>query len=198
MKQENKLPQKAHPLIKPNMPTPKNKDQKKCRCGNPYIKLTPLQNKCFDCIIKKAKEKTAKKHRAEHREAKEKIKTRADYLRETQTVINKYVRLRDQGQPCISCDKPDNGQHQRHASHYRSVGACSALRFDLTNVHASCQQCNSHKAGNVIEYRIRLVKKLGIEKVEWLEAQNQITTYDIDYLKRLKKIFAKRCRKLQT
>jgi len=36
-------------------------------------------------------------------------------------------------------------------------------------VHKQCVSCNRFKHGNLIEYRINLVKKIGIKKVEWLE-----------------------------
>ena len=191
-----KIPSKKVPLKKNLFHSTKpqlEENQKKCRCGNIFKQTNTLQKICITCAIKKAKVKEKKEKRKEIRETKEKLKTRSQWLKEAQTAFNKYVRLRDNGKPCVSCDKPDNGQHQRHASHYRSVGACSNLRFNLNNCFASCMQCNSHKAGNVVEYRIRLVKKLGTEKVEWLESQNQITSYEIDYLKRLKRIFVTKC-----
>jgi len=108
--------------------------------------------------------------------------------------VNKYVRLRDKGKPCISCGKLDDGTHQRHASHYRSTAACSSLRFNTKNIYASCQQCNTTKSGNLIEYRISLIKNHGEELVHWLESQNDVVRYDIEYLKRLKKIFNKKIR----
>ena len=70
--------------------------------------------------------KRDKDKRIELRQAKERIKPKSEHARELQTLVNKYVRLRDKGRPCISCEKPDDGSHQRHASHYRSVGACSS------------------------------------------------------------------------
>jgi len=128
---------------------------------------------------------------------KEKLKTVSDYAAEAQTSVNAYIRLRDKGKPCISCDRPDTGDHQRHASHYRSRGACSQLRFNLDNIHASCATCNNHQSGNLIEYRIRLIKKLGSEKVQWLESQNEITRYSKSYLIRLNKVFKKRVKQLK-
>lgn len=152
----------------------------------------------LDCMTKagmeKADEAAEKKKRREARQAKEGVKTRSELAREAQQVVNAYVRLRDKGRPCISCDKPDDGSHQRHASHYRSVGACSALRFNLKNIHASCQQCNTAKSGNIIEYRIRLRNRFGDELVDWLEGQNGPSRYSPEYLRRLKRVFSKRVR----
>jgi len=135
--------------------------------------------------------KEEKAARAQHRADKDRVKTLAQWKREAQSAFNSYIRARDDGLPCISCDQ-SSSIGQRHASHYRSVGACSQLRFNTFNVHASCAQCNGMKSGNILEYRIRLIKKLGADRVEWLECQNQPTKYDVEYLKRVKRIFTKR------
>ena len=149
------------------------------------------------CAIEVVKEAEKKKQRKQLKEGRERLKTLSNHLNEAQKACNAYIRERDKGEPCISCDKPDNGQHQRHASHYRSVGACSVLRFNVFNIHASCSTCNSVLSGNLLEYRIRLIKKLGSERVEWLECQNGTIKYEVDYLKRLKAIFRKRTKLLK-
>lgn len=163
-----------------------------------------IQKKGFcglDCLAEHGREKAQKRREAKNREyvrkGREKLKTRSDYAREAQQAVNAYVRLRDMGKPCVSCDKPDDGTHQRHASHYRSVGACSSLRFNLKNIYASCQQCNTAKSGNIIEYRLRLRERYGSDLVEWLESQNGEARYSVDYLKRLKRVFNKRVRMLK-
>jgi hypothetical protein len=133
----------------------------------------------------------------ETRQMKKAIKSKADWMREAQDAFNGFIRVRDAGRPCISCDKPNDGYHQRHASHYRSVKACSALRFNTWNVHASCMQCNAILSGNLVEYRVRLTKKIGAGRVELLDNCNDIARYDIEYLKRVKRIFTKRANMLK-
>jgi len=135
--------------------------------------------------------------KAEHKKARERIKTRQKWLSEAQAAVNAYVRERDKGKPCISCGKPDNGQHQRHASHYRSVKACSILRFNCGNIHTSCATCNTMLSGNLLEYRIRLVQQKGAEFVEWLESQNDIKRYEIDELKDIKEDYKQKLKLLQ-
>jgi len=147
--------------------------------------------------IARARSDTEKRNRRKQADAKESIKTRSQWLREAQTSINSYVRLRDEGKPCISCDKPDSGKRQRHASHFKSVASNSALRFNLNNIHASCAPCNNHLSGNIGEYTPRLILKIGQDKYDWLLTQNQPVKYDIDYLKRLKTVFNKRVRHLR-
>lgn len=173
-----------------------------CRKEIPSIKISDFaQSKGFCDLdhmskhgLAKARATINRQRKAKHREEKERIKTRQDWLREAQSAVNAYVRERDRGKPCISCDKPDNGLHQRHASHYRSVKACSILRFNLRNIHASCATCNAVLSGNLLEYRIRLVRMKGSDFVEWLENQNQPITYSVEYLKRVKSIFLRRTR----
>lgn len=146
----------------------------------------------------KKQENEKQKSQAWQKDLKNRIKTNtvepekvSDWLKKCEKEVNKYIRLRDHGEPCISCDWPDDGSNQRHASHFRSVGACSSLRFNLFNIHASCAQCNTSKSGNIGEYRPRLVEKIGLAKVEWIECQPKQFRYDLSYLKKLHKTFKK-------
>ena len=115
---------------------------------------------------------------------KEKLKSRADHLRETQTVFNEWIRLRDATLPCVSCGRHHDGQY--HAGHYRTVGANPELRFEPLNVHKQCAPCNNHKSGDIVNYRIELVKRIGVDKVDWLEGPHSARKYTIDELKVMK------------
>jgi hypothetical protein len=176
---------------------------KKCKfCGDEFEQARPMQNVCSpDCAyklveqkkIKKAakaikdKEKELKKHL---RESKEKLKTKGQLAKEAQAAFNKYVRLRDKDLPCISCGRHHQGQY--HAGHYRSVGSAPHLRFNLWNNHRQCAPCNTHLSGNLINYRMNLIKRIGEEKVDWLESANFSNKYSEEYLRRIKKIFTKK------
>jgi len=150
-----------------------------------------------DQQIARKKAATARQERAQTKEARERIKTAAKWRAEAQKACNDYIRARDKGLLCVSCDKPDDGSHQRHASHYRSVKACSALRYHPWNIHASCAQCNAHMSGNLLEYRIRLVRRYGQERVDWLESQNDVTRYTIADLKRIKQEYKDKLKELR-
>ena len=115
----------------------------------------------------------------------------SDWLKKVEKLVNKYVRLRDKGKPCISCDWPDDGSNVRHASHFRSVGACSSLRFNTWNIHGGCAQCNKIKSGNISEYRPRLIEKIGINRVDWIECQPKQYRHELDHLKKMYKTFKK-------
>ena len=171
---------------------------KKCKvCSYKFIPRNTTQVVCSpNCALKLSKQKAIKDWDKVTRKRKLKIKTRLKWLSEAQTVFNSYIRQRDQKLPCISCGIPNNGKHQRHASHYRSIGSSSHLRFCLNNVHASCMKCNSHLSGNITDYRVGLIKKIGIEKVEGLEVNNFIAKHDIEYAKRIKSIFKEKLKRI--
>ena len=118
------------------------------------------------------------------------MKTLRQLANEAQEKVNLYVRLRDAKEGCISCEKPASWDGQWHASHYRSVGAASAVRFNLWNIHKACSVCNHHKSGNIAEYTPRIISKIGQEKVDWLNSQNDVVKYTREYLIRIKKVFS--------
>lgn len=165
---------------------------KKCRvCRETYTPSKPLQIVCgIPCSVLHAKQKGEKERKAlaqierkAIREAKEKIKPRAAYMKETQSAFNAWVRARDADQPCISCGRHHQGKYD--AGHYRSVGSNPALRFEPLNCHRQCVPCNQHKSGNAIEYRIGLVARIGAEKVAWLEGLHEPKKYTIEDLQQI-------------
>lgn len=164
-------------------------------CGREVIKRTyGLCDSCYyDWLINtepgrvklhkatlKAKKEVKKAEQAELRAKKEKLKTRSEWLADLQKVFNQYIRKRDEGNGCISCGTTSG---QMHAGHYRSVGAAPELRFEELNVHVQCATCNNYLSGNLIEYRINLVKKIGSEKVEWLEGSHDPQKLTIQEIK---------------
>lgn len=175
---------------------------KKCRvaaCGVSFIPLRLGQAVCSPaCAIPDAPKNQDRAHKAiaqrERRDIKvrkEKLKSRADHLREAQAAVNEYVRLRDAHLPCISCDSTPNDNDlmtgsRWDAGHYRSVGACPELRFEPLNIHRQCVKCNRNLSGNAVEYRIRLVQRIGAEKVVWLEGLHPACKYTVDEIKAIK------------
>ena len=123
-----------------------------------------------------------RKVRKERREA---VKRKSEWLADLQALFNKYVRLRDVAEGCISCDKPPEWPGQWHASHYFSRGHSSALRYNLWNCHKSCSVCNNHLSGNKDGYTPSIIFKIGATRFEWLvrhKADN--TCHSIDWIKR--------------
>ena len=176
--------------------------EKTCKaCKGRFAPSRPMQVACGpQCAIAYAQTTRQKKERQqatqERAEARKKLKTRADYVREAQAAVNRYVRLRDRDKGCVSCDRPATWNGQWHASHFRSVGAASSVRFNLWNIHKACSVCNHHLSGNLSEYRPRLVVLIGQDRVDWLDSQNQVVRYEIEYLERLKRVFNKRANRI--
>ena len=95
-----------------------------------------------------------------------KKKTVPKLLGEAQKIFNRWVRERDQDEPCISCGK----WHDKwDAGHYVPQGSSSFLRFHEDNVHKEGSYCNAFDKFHLVGYRKRLIEKIGIDKVEWLE-----------------------------
>ena len=157
-----------------------------------------------------AKQKAAQRQRTEEkagrqrRKAKrESFKTKAQWDKEAQSAFNRYIRIRDEGKECVSCGNPLIGKSNYltgsaiDASHYRSRGAASHLKFNVFNVHSACTRCKRQLSGNAVEYRIRLIERIGQERVERLESDNDPRRFDIPYLQRIKSIFTRKARALE-
>lgn len=163
---------------------------KRCKvCRSEFVPRQSFQAFCsVECGVKLAQDKQSKERarvdkaeRAEIRQAKERIKSRGDHLKDAQTAFNAWIRERDAALPCISCGRHHEGQY--HAGHYRTTAAAPELRFEPLNVHKQCAPCNNHMSGNIVEYRINLVKKIGAEAVEWLEGPHEPAKLTIDDIK---------------
>lgn len=134
--------------------------------------------------------------RADIKVRKEKLKSRADHLKDTQHAFNAWIRARDAGQPCISCGTTADVQYC--AGHYRTTGSCPELRFEPLNVHLQCNKnCNLWKSGNLLGYRPGLIKKIGIEAVEWLEGPHEPKKYTVEQLKAMTAEYRAKTRELK-
>jgi len=184
---------------------PRAKTCQNAECGATFTPLRAGQKVCGPkCALamapvnqEKARKAIDQRERREIQVRKQSLKSRADHAREAQTVINRYVRLRDAHLGCASCDRPASWAGQWHCSHFRSVGAAQHLRFNLWNMHKACSICNNHLSGNIAGYRPRLIEKIGQEKVDWLEGNHSIARHDIPYLMRIKAIFTKKAKRIE-
>jgi hypothetical protein len=176
--------------------------KRKCRHCKEYSNVAegikvPLGFFCgMDCVVEHAKKgaraSSDKRKKETLTKLRAELKTASEWRTEAQTAFNAYVRYRDRDLPCISCDA--SGDHDGlggywDAGHYRSRGAAKHLSFHQHNCHKQCHKCNRYLSGNVVEYRIRLIKRIGLDKVEALECNNDTVKHDITYLRRIKQIF---------
>ena len=191
----------------------KQRKLKKCRvaeCGASFVPARLGQAVCSPaCAIldapknlDRARKSLAQVERREIKVRKEQLKSRADHLREAQAAVNEFIRLRDAHLPCISCDSTPNDHDlmtgsRWDAGHYRSVGACPELRFEPLNIHRQCVRCNRNLSGNAVEYRIRLVLRIGVDKVDWLEGSHSARKYTVDEIKTIKADYRAKTRELK-
>ena len=145
---------------------------KKCKeCRDPFEpRFSTLEKYCWkhECKFIEAMQKVEQKKKSESKEwseRKSKLKkemlTVQDYLKLAQQVFNQYIRKRDEGKNCISCQKPPL---KKNAGHYFNANNHWNVRFDELNVHLQCEACNTYLSGNLIEYGINLEKLIGADE----------------------------------
>jgi hypothetical protein len=169
----------------------------KCKnCKDKFEPIKFLQKYCLkdDCVRVWVESEKAKQWKKTKAKAKQDLMTLSDYLKLTQQVFNKYIRLRDKNQLCISCQKPPKKQN---AGHYFSSGGHSNVRFDEDNVHLQCEHCNTFLSGNLLNYQIEIEKRIGADKLIELQAKAHIVKkWSIDELKELIKEYKKKIKEL--
>jgi hypothetical protein len=119
-------------------------------------------------------------------EAKNKLKTQAQLRNPIKLHFQKWVRMRDIKEPCISCGttkaKWDGG-------HYLKAEIYSGVIFDERNVNKQCSYCNQYLDGNTAAYRQGLIKKIGLEAVialEELANETRTKKWTIEELQQIK------------
>jgi len=165
---------------------------RKCKvCGDKFeAKYNTIQPTCsVPCAIIYGKKVRDKSYKAASKAFKKVVRDndRSWHIKTCQTAFNRYIRLRDRDEPCISCQRYHQGQY--HAGHFKSIGSAGELRFIEANCHKQCSVCNNHKSGNVGEYKINLIKKIGADAVEWLEGPHKAKKYTIEELKELTALY---------
>ena len=101
-------------------------------------------------------------------EEKKNRKSLSSEIQKTQTLVNKYVRLRDYGKPCISQNIPYKKDFD--AGHLYSKNTYSAIRFHLDNIHGQSIYANRYLEGDFDNYLLNLPSRIGKEKVVALES----------------------------
>ena len=140
-------------------------------------------------------------------------KSRSDWIAEAQKWFNKFIRLRDAKENCISCGMPEweivAGTPINQVGgiwdtgHYLSRGAYPELRFDESNCHKQCKRCNAGagrfaaKSKTVTQrYRVNLIKKIGLAEVERIEGPQLPLKLTIPEIQELIKTYKAKCKEL--
>jgi len=188
---------------------PKVLKPKKCKnCRGTFTPISSLSQACgLECAIALVDKEKAKAARAkrlqEHRADKvkrEKLKNIATLIREAQVAFNAFIRERDKqaGHRCISSNRPlDWSGNGVDAGHYRSRGAAPHLRFNEANCHAQSKQDNRYGSGNVVEYRLNLIARIGLAAVEALEADNTVHKWTREELIEIKATYQRKLKELR-
>ncbi len=171
------------------------------RCRNCKEKFEPVRfnqkycfNKmCVDAWVQEAKVKDWKKTKAK---MKAELMTLQDYIKLAQITFNKYIRLRDKGNVCISCQKIPK---KENAGHFYNANNHYNVRFDENNVHLQCEHCNTFLSGNLINYRENLLKKIGAEEFNVLEGKSKVTRkFTKEELKEIIETYKKKIKQYET
>lgn len=152
-----------------------------------------------ECIKEFLGQIKADKWKVEKVVLKEKLKTLGQYESEAKKSFQKWIRLRDFGKPCISCNKvtPD-----MDGGHFKKAEIYSGVIFNEMNCHSQCRKCNRFLNGNELNYRQGLIERYGLDyadKIELLANETRVnkftkneliakkTQYDLKFKEQFKK-----------
>lgn len=161
-------------------------------CDEPFRLYRTTQKVCSSiCAVKLAQTpKKTKEEKIRVKEMIEKTRTIPELRKKLEYEFNRFIRIRDLGADCISCDKKLTDIRYYHAGHYYSAGHHSNLRFNENNVHGQCIECNTHLHGNLIKYRKKLENKIGAQELEELDEIAYLTKkWNREELLKLTKVY---------
>lgn len=168
-------------------------------CIDPWIAAQTAKQ----ARAREAKRKAAAKvERAQIKARRRNLETIPELIKKAQYAFNAFIRTRDAGLPCICCGRTETqvtglGSHGWDAGHYRSTGSASHLRFNESNCHRQLVLCNRYGAGRAVDYRLGLLKRIGREAVEALEANNTPHKWTADELRAIRATYKEKLRLLK-
>lgn len=98
-------------------------------------------------------------------------------------VCHDYIKLRDKGKPCVSCQAPWKPDFQ--AGHWKKAELYSLLKYDERNIHGQCPRCNLFLDGNTQKYADNIANRIGDkgkEEVNQLAQKEKQTNFKWDML----------------
>jgi len=131
--------------------------------------------KAFNEQLKSKQEKERQKkinqikrqHQKEKKEWHNKNDSYAKRLGKVKAIFQKWIRLRDKNEPCISCGIVETNLWD--GGHFLKAELYSGLIFHEMNCNKQCRKCNFFLDGNELNYREGLIKKIGENNVILLE-----------------------------
>lgn len=155
--------------------------------------------------LEKAQAKAVADDKRNTRAKLEALKTVPQLKKEAQREFNRFIRARDRlaGHACISSGKPLQWGaagitgSSVDAGHYRSTGAADHLRYCEDNCHAQSVHENRDRAGNAVAYRLGLIARIGLARVEALEADNTPVKWTREGLREIRDTYRAKARELE-
>lgn len=170
-------------------------------CGNRFQPRNMGHKVCGpECAAVHAAAERKRLDAKQTRERKASMKTRSDWLKDAQAEFNRFIRLRDQlaGYTCISSGRAlDWSDNAVDAGHFRSVGSAPHLRFNEDNCHAQSKHDNQFKSGNAVDYRLGLIARIGLARVEALESDQAPRKWTIEELIAIRDTYRAKLRALK-
>ena len=152
---------------------PKEKICANNNCDRTFIQFKSTVKVCsVGCAIsfanQKALQDAIKVARRQKKEWYKENETVQALANKAQIPFNTFIRQRDAGKPCISCQRPLKGKYD--AGHYHNSNNHWNVRFNELNVHGQCVKCNRDEHANLINYRIGLLGRIGEENLAHLDS----------------------------
>ncbi len=154
-----------------------------------------------ECAQELVRLEKARTDRKERQVGLIKLKPRKWWLAKAKKAMHLYVRTRDEGKQCCSCDTilvrigRIGGDYD--AGHLRTVGSAKHLEFDPRNVWGQCKYCNDRLHGNEREYERRLRLREGDAMVDGLMADNDERHYKIPDFQAIEAHYKKKLKDLK-
>lgn len=132
----------------------------------------------------------------------EALKTIPELKNEAQKEFNRYIRARDKAlaYDCICCAQQLDWTVRGgavDAGHYRSTGSADHLRFNEDNCHAQRVVCNRWHSGRAVDYRLGLIARIGIERVEALEADHRYHKWTREELREIRDTYRRKAKEIE-
>ena len=163
----------------------------------------------------KARKSLAQVGRADIKVRKEKLKSRADHLKDAEKAVRDYRRTYELsiGSGCISCGESQESILAAQgwktggafdAGHFMGKGARPELRLVPSNIWLQCKSCNAGSSkfarkGETVSrgFRAGLIARIGLEAVEALEADHAPRKETIEQLKAITAEYRAKTRELK-
>jgi hypothetical protein len=126
-----------------------------CGCYSEWLQNSEDGKKMLSSTISKVQKPRLDLEIA--KQESKKNKSLSYLIQNTVNICHKFIRQRDKGKPCISCDGVWHSDF--HAGHFYKAELYTTLKLDETNINGQCPKCNLFQEGNEGGYRLGLIKR---------------------------------------